>query len=573
MKSIFRTSLLLVPIVLTVLLINVQFAIAQAHNWTYAQHCVQNKSVDFTMMEADHEGNSFVAGYFFSLTTTVFDETFSKSSGSLSDSDLFLVKLDAKGEVLWTAQPASDGDERVWSAAVDPDGSIYITGQFNGAEMDFDGTIISSQRVGIDDTFLAKYNAAGVLEWATALPLDFTRAIAVAPNGNIYLSGNFRAPTITIDNVVLQNNSSNLDDSFVFCLDANRNALWGYNTESNTRLFDLATDSQSNLYIGSSLLNDEVVTFNNLVVDLMGSDSFASPFLVKLDPQGNGIWKRQPIANKAGSPFSLAQFGSLHVTENDQVVMGGYYIGNGLAIDTFILGDTSTNEDLLFALSFTTDGDLNWANSIGGDDRTVLESISSRNEQVFISARTFSSSISENGLTLSDLKDNDLVLAELDETGEVTWMESYSGSESEIGALVSASASGVLFYLATQGIEDLEIGPFILESGGNPGRQFLAIMDLNYPTGLSESVSTGYTQVLLAYPNPSADGSFSISNISAEQATGLRLTNLLGQEIPMNAVLTADQQVSIQLPNAQTGMYLLTAPGMANSAVRLVVDN
>ncbi|MBK8415145.1 MAG: hypothetical protein IPL22_12075 [Bacteroidetes bacterium] len=90
-------------------------------------------------IKSDVSGNVFVTGYFKSSAINFGSISLTNSSGS-SFSDLFLVKYDSNGNVLWAQNPQGLFNKSGNDLATDVNGNVYITGYYQGPTLDF-GTI------------------------------------------------------------------------------------------------------------------------------------------------------------------------------------------------------------------------------------------------------------------------------------------------------------------------------------------------------------------------------------------------------------------------------------------------
>jgi len=103
---------------------------------------------------------------------------------------MFLVKYNNAGAVQWATGPTGAGDDYGRGVAVDSAGNIYVTG-YHTSGLDFGGGITVADEGGTG-MFIAKYNSAGVIQWAsgpTGAGDDQGRDIAVDSSNNIYVTG------------------------------------------------------------------------------------------------------------------------------------------------------------------------------------------------------------------------------------------------------------------------------------------------------------------------------------------------------------------------------------------------
>ena len=135
----------------------------------------------------DGSGNPVVTGYFGS--TVNFGGANLVSAGSF---DIFVAKYNTSGVHQWSQRFGGTGDDAGKMAAVDGSGNVVVTGYFNGTVNFGGGNLVS---VGYD-IFLAKYNASGVHQWSQRFggaSFDVGYAVAVDGSGNVIVTGYFNS--------------------------------------------------------------------------------------------------------------------------------------------------------------------------------------------------------------------------------------------------------------------------------------------------------------------------------------------------------------------------------------------
>ena len=103
---------------------------------------------------------------------------------NLGGSDLFLVKLDANGAIVWTRMFGSAGDEFPEGLAITSTGDVYVTGFTDG--------VLTGVSAGGQDYFLGRYDTDGNLVMITqrgSAGNDRAKAVAVGPSDNPYVVG------------------------------------------------------------------------------------------------------------------------------------------------------------------------------------------------------------------------------------------------------------------------------------------------------------------------------------------------------------------------------------------------
>jgi len=166
-------------------------------------------------------GNIYATGYF--EGTADFDP--GKGIVELTSSgrrDIFISKLDRRGNLLWAKAIGGTKLDAGGSIAVDPTGTgdVYTTGYFHGI-VDFDpgpGSFHLAS-VGPDDIFISKLDDSGNFEWVKTISgtkEEAANTIALDALGHVYVGGFFNGPTISFDSCILINAESSLGTADIF---------------------------------------------------------------------------------------------------------------------------------------------------------------------------------------------------------------------------------------------------------------------------------------------------------------------------------------------------------------------
>lgn len=127
-----------------------------------------------TAVVVDASGNCFLSGH-----------TAGNLGGpSAGGSDAFLAKCDASGNLLWTKQFGTAGQDEATSLAAHPAGGVYSVGYTAGN--------LAGQSAGSYDAYIARYDDAGNLLWIRQFGTDkweSAHSVAVDAAGNAYATG------------------------------------------------------------------------------------------------------------------------------------------------------------------------------------------------------------------------------------------------------------------------------------------------------------------------------------------------------------------------------------------------
>jgi hypothetical protein len=132
----------------------------------------------------DSAGNVVVTGYF--QGTTDFGSGPLISAGTL---DIFVAKFDASGKPLWSKRFGDADNQEGLAVAVDGAGNVFATGGFFGS-VNFGGQTLTS--IGKNDIFLVKLDASGQHVWSQSFgdgSTQYASGVAVDSAGNVLLTG------------------------------------------------------------------------------------------------------------------------------------------------------------------------------------------------------------------------------------------------------------------------------------------------------------------------------------------------------------------------------------------------
>lgn len=123
-------------------------------------------------MKIDALANIYITGYF-QGTNRDFNPSSSASNTLTSNGgfDAFVVKYNSAGDYQWAIAIGGPNTDVGRDIEIDPLGNVYLVGDFNGTNIDFDPSITGTALLSSSgyDVFLAKYNPAGQFQWAKSM--------------------------------------------------------------------------------------------------------------------------------------------------------------------------------------------------------------------------------------------------------------------------------------------------------------------------------------------------------------------------------------------------------------------
>jgi len=253
----------------------------------------------------------------------------SNLTSNSSFSDMFILHLDANGNLIWAKSVGGTGADEARSIAIDNNNSFFILGNFQGT-IDLDPGVGTTTKVsgGDYDVFIQKFDANGNLVWAEAYGgsnIDQGLALDIDGSGNVYSTGYFLGgldldPGSGSQNHTATGGSCNI---FIQKLDSNGTFVWGKVIASSTGGEQARSIVASNAgdvyvtgYVGGTVDFDPGVGVYNLV-----SNPSWDIFILNLNSQGNFVW-----AESFGSIFTdYPRSITLDVDEN--ILLSGEFQG------------------------------------------------------------------------------------------------------------------------------------------------------------------------------------------------------------------------------------------------------
>jgi len=459
--------------------------IAQLPDCVWAK-CIGGKSSDNVKSVAfDASGNMYMAGSFGSDSITFGSLTLINDSISVGNcagtDDMYIVKLDKWGNVLWAKRAGGKGFELLKAMGADDMGNTYISGIFDSNSISF-GAFTLKKSMG--SNFLVKYDTDGKVLWAKNNPGG---ALAVDASGFLYVTGTFKGATITIGYFALNNSDStgNTSDVFLSKYDTNGNVLWAKSSGGSNMDYEnsLALDALGNVYLVGSF-RSPVMHFGPIALTNMGMENI---FLAKYDKKGKILWAKGAGGERSDKPNSV----SVDVSGN--IYMAGNIESRTINFDSITIKGIEKDPKSymhvtdIFLAKYNTDGKVIWARSAGGDKGNAsANSIAidaSGNAYLFGSFRSRKFTIDSTTLTNTVPNDDDFLiepdvfLAKYNNSGNVLWAISagekrvrggyIQGSATECATSVVLDASENIILAGTFSSDEFPLGSLTLKNKGN----------------------------------------------------------------------------------------------------------
>ena len=431
-------------------------------NVVWAQSAGGNASEAGHSVALDAYGNCYATGYFGSSTITFGSITLTNNGSN----NIFIVKYDPSGNVLWAKNSVGTGDDGgALGIAADGLGNCYVTGYFSSNSVTFGSFTLTNG--GVDNIFVVKYDPLGNVLWARRAggsSSDWGHAIAADATGNSYLTGHFSSNSIIFGTDTLTNSSGN--HLFVVKYDAPGNVVWARSTQGG--LYDegngIAADDSGNCYVSGDF-NGDSTTFGAITLT---SDSSADIFVVKFDTSGTVVWAKRAGGNSTEYGTGIAMDGS------SNIYVTGYFASDIITFDSSSL--TNYGSTNIFVAKYDLAGTVIWAKSATGSFGDRCFGIAADGDGNSYVTGDFSNGITFGSTTLTNNSFADIFIAKL--SGLATGIEEMQTDKETLQIFPNPFSSqtvlqstGVL-HNASLIIEDI-FGQRIKEANNLNGQRFI----------------------------------------------------------------------------------------------------
>lgn len=320
-------------------------------------------NVDETLaVTSDNSGSTYTTGYF-STAAQINGQNLSV----VGLTDMFLTKIDVFGDNVWSISAGGSGSDRGLGVAVDGSGNVLVSGFFTGS-MNFGNGVSITSNGNSRDIYVAKYNSAGVAQWARAAGSpgnnDRANSVAVDGDGNVFITGEFSGEA-SFGSLSLSS-LNGTTDAFVAKYSADGTEQWAKKGSSATsdRGLAVVTDSQGDVYACGTFSGD--ITFDNTYSNTIQN----ALFVVKYSAEGDESWVRWAGGTSQSIAYDIDTDGS------------GVYITGDFGESITFFGGSGTNvlnsgyDNAVFVVNYSGSGAYQWGESQGSSSPVSARGIS-----------------------------------------------------------------------------------------------------------------------------------------------------------------------------------------------------
>ncbi|MFM9986710.1 MAG: SBBP repeat-containing protein [Flavobacteriales bacterium] len=278
-------------------------------------------------ISVDPNGNVATTGYFWGVVD--FDPGNGISNvTSVGAMDIYILKLDNDGNLVWAKQFGSTGYDIGYSVATDNDGNIYSTGRFESTtDFDPNSGVQNYTSQGEQDIYINKLSASGDFIWTKTIGasmVEWGQSIALDSYGGLYVTGFFQNtvdfnPGSEVANLVSLGN----DDIFICKFDDSGNYVWSLSMGGSApfdgdRGQSIAVDSEGTIYTTGWFFGS--VDFDpGIGSEVLTSTGNYDIFLQRIEQPGIGITEHNAYSDFDLYPNPCDRIATIQCSESHRL--------------------------------------------------------------------------------------------------------------------------------------------------------------------------------------------------------------------------------------------------------------
>lgn len=271
------------------LLILLALSLKSTHGQYWLQNAGGTANDEALAVARDAAGNIYTTGYF--TANAAFGSQIINSSGS---GDVFVMKQDGSGNIVWAKKAGGSYGDRGTGIAVDGAGNVFVTGHFRGTA-NFGSHQLTAPS-GTQHGFLTKLDANGNFIWAVQMggtDLTIPYDVATDNSGNAIVTGQFKQQcqigamgyTSMLNPATMQRSF----DMFIAKVSGSGAFLWskaGF-AKFDDRIIAVDVDAANNIYLVGQFSDTLMLS------TVYPNTQLNAGFLLKLDELGNELWLKR----------------------------------------------------------------------------------------------------------------------------------------------------------------------------------------------------------------------------------------------------------------------------------------
>lgn len=283
--------------------------------------------------------------------------------------DAFVIKMNARGKVLWSSYYGGSSDDYGRAIAVDDKGFSYLSGNSQSNNFKITTSAFQTSIGGGSDGYLVKLSPSGKLVWSTFIGGDLAdevNDICLDDSANIYLAGKTSSTNFPVTNGVLQGVLGGESDMVIAKFDSTGARKWAsfFGGSEDDFAYGVTVDKKRHSYIIGTTYSDDLSMFGRSFQDTFagGTSDLA---IAQFSPSGKGRWSTY----YGGSDLEEA---SSIIVRGEVLLATGYTLSSNLSTSKDAFQKTKNNDYDGFFLNMDTSGIRLSSSFLGGNSSDLI---------------------------------------------------------------------------------------------------------------------------------------------------------------------------------------------------------
>lgn len=386
---------------------------------------------------SDRNGSIYVTGFFNEKMSMPLGND-SITAISAGESDVFIVKLNQSGELIWFKTFGGTSYDGVFAITTDEDGNVLLTGNFWGTT-DFNPSteIENHSSNGDGDIYIEKLDTDGNFLWVRTFGgTEFDNSLGICSDhqNNVYTTGHFKGRFQVNDTDSTKNwTSIGQNDAFIQKMDADGKVLWtkfvsGYDRQQG---YSIQVDSKDNVIATGTFSGESNVSTLEKQVHF-NTHGLIDIYILKLDANANLLWYK----TIGGNSYDIDA--KVKIDDKDQIyIVGNFYESVDFNPDTNQGIQTSRGEFDVFVEKLDDAGNFLWVRTFGGPELDFVTDVGmDESGQIYLTGyfeKTCNFSPGEPSMNYPSNGSFDSYLLKLNPIGDFLWVKTFGGKKDDHG--------------------------------------------------------------------------------------------------------------------------------------------
>ena len=320
---------------------------------------------------SDTEGNLYAVGTTYSSDFPVSTHSLQPNFGG--ESDAFVVKLNSKGEVIWSTFLGGNKDEDGRGIIMDNQGNIHIVGRTESENFPVTEGVLQAELAGGIDAFITTLDTNGKMISSTYLggtKDDIGFSIALDSDDALYVAGTTNSINFPMKNAIQDKNQGG-NDIFLAMMDEAKTEL-SFSSylggKEDDKLYGVSLDSLGNTFIMGLTWSSDFPTTERAFQSNFGGarDAFVTKLNLK---EGRVIYSTYLGGDEEDTPRNLV------VNEKGNAYVVGITLSDNFPTTNLQKTQVSGRSDAFLTMLDPDGSRLQYSFLFGGDGDDVFEGV------------------------------------------------------------------------------------------------------------------------------------------------------------------------------------------------------